>query len=801
MYKSFTEIESLLAYLKKDKEWDGAEASHRNRYPIRFILFENFADFYEFIHEGSADIFTYSLNKIMDKDFPDIFPTFSELSTKIREFIKWLPASDNIIYPFSEMTRFYPSAEFQSLVKTVKGINPPAEGQQDHLRIYIPIVGMQGKMSAFMEDNHTYVWEYKSPHDSGLYNLILTASTYAVAGLERHYSIVDNLCEWLGLWEKGEKVKRNIICTSASICHSAHNAQPDNAFHYTMCANAFEFLTKGLHLDFGEISYKEEDAAYWERLAAMIDVADFDLKRFINEKYDTYSLHTSADFIKTWFECETDFDRWLLALYYMKVNQGKGYICAALADCSSLSTAELFSTIATKIFDSAYTDRDVDERRRALEEASRYGVKLTDIAEKKVCAKLSAMFCSEPETKYQAKRLVTSLTDGERRLIIEQYGRGTIDRKDIEQTFPELFRYTAPINVQLEPGNEWIIPYFDAYRRSKITDSAEGTKQLLAERNSSAASFQQWSDEVKTVKTILHSRTDIDVLYWIDGLGVDWIPFISAIIRKHSKENVYLNEIYIARAILPTTTAVNKAELQELAPDGDLKKIGDLDSFAHQSKSAYPQYLIDEMDIVEKAITKVLAQYNGKKIAFVSDHGMSYLAQYGKGLSLAGMEGNHEGRVAVSTTEKMVEDSKYVVLDDGKTLCALTHDSLTSKTPQGHGAHGGATPEEVLVPIIIVSSQPNASKYSVDIVDKDIMGNNPVVKFDIRGVNSVDMPMVEYNEATYALHNESAQTFVSEHLNLVGTATTVTVHIGSYKKSFNIHISTGASEDDDLFDF
>lgn len=800
MLKSFSGLNSLFSYIKTDKEWDGAEASHRSRYPIRFILFENFADFNDFVNERPTD-FTYSLKGIVEKGFPDIFPTFTELSAKIREFIKCQPASDYIIYPFSEMTRFYPSAEFQSLVKTIKGINPPAEGQNEHLRIYIPIVGMQSKMSTFMEDNHTYVWEYKSPKETDTYNLILTKSTYGIAGLEASHSIVTNLCEWLQLWEKGENVKPNIICTSPSIFAAAHNAQPDNAFHYTQCDNAFEFLTKGLKLDFGEIRYKADEADYWEQLASAIDADGFDFRQFINEKYDTFSLHTSADFIKTWFECETDFDRWLLAVYFIKVNNGKGYVSNALAECENLSTSELFSTIATKIFDTSYSEGDIAERDFALNEAMRHNVRLTEYAEKKVCAKLSAMLCSEPEVRYKATKLVTSLTDGERGIIIEHFGRGTIERRDLEAKFPDLFNYTAPLNVQLSPDNSWIIRYFDAYRSSKIKNNACDVASLLAEKNSDSASFQKWCDEIKTVKTILHNRNDIDIFYWIDGLGVDWIPFISAIIRRHSKENLFLNEIFIARASLPTTTSANKPNLQDLAAQRELKKIGDLDSFAHQYKSAYPQYLIDEMAIVEKAVTSVLEQYNGKKIAFVSDHGMSYLAQYGKGLSLAGVESNHEGRVAVCTDKAAVADSKYVVLDDGRTLCSLTHDSLTTKTPHGHGAHGGATPEELLVPVIIVSNQPNPSSFSVDILSNDVPGHNPIVRFDIRGLSSIDMPTVEYNNATYVLRNESGTIFASEKLNLVDTATRVSVQIGDYKKTFNIQISTGASEDATLFDF
>lgn len=802
MYKSFSSLDALFDYMREDKEWDGAETTHRNRYPLRFVLFENFSDFSEFIVNRPEGVFTFSIKDLLSQDHPDLFPTYTQLSQLVKDYVKYLPANDYIIYPFSEMTRFYEPREFMTLVKTMKAYSPPAEGQAEKVRVYIPIVGMQGKMSVFMEDNHTYVWEYKSPRENSIYNLIIApGSTYGISGLEQKYSVVSNLGEWLKLWEKGEAVKRSIICTSKTIFANAVNAQPDNAFQYTECTNAYELLTNGLKLDFGGIAFNEADIDKWERLAGLIDIENFDFHAFINERFDTFKLKTSADFIKTWFECESDFDRWLLAIYFRKVNADKGYVCAALSTCENLSTSELFSNIATLIFDVPFTDDNIKERREALKEAAKHGVKITDAAEHKVYAKLSAMMAGEPEARYNAVKLMTAFTESDRRLVIESLGRGILNRSDVERIYPGVYHYMTPLGIQLASSNQWIAKYIDAYRASKIADNADEVQPLLLEVNASPATFQHWTDNLKTVKTQLHNRPDIDVYYWIDGLGIDWIPFITQIIKKHNRENVYLNEVYIARAALPTTTAVNKPKLQELIPEGKLQKIGDLDSNAHASTSGYPQYIIEEMDIVEKAVTNVLSQYNGKKIAFVSDHGLTYMAQYGVGLNLAGIESNHEGRVAKRIGAPTVGDNKFILLDDGNTLCPLTDDSLSAKTHKGHGAHGGATPEEVLVPILIVSSQPNASVYSADLIENEIDGTNPVVKLSIRGLNSVDVPVVEYNNSTYCLIKESGDIFSSEKLNLVDTATKFTLNIGHYAKTFSIKISTGASEADDLFDF
>ena len=791
-------MEELFAYMKEDKEWSGLDAATRNRYPIRFVLFENFADFNEFITYRPEGVYTFSIDDLTTDEHPDLFPTSTELSRSVAAYVSRLPANDYVIFPFSELCRFYDESEFSALVRTIKGLEPPEDAQAEHTRVYIPVVGMQGKMGRFDKDVQTFIWEYKPLTGSGVYRVILSpGSTYDVSGLEEKYTVVHDLRGWLKLWNKGGSVKKSIVCASESIYRNADHARPDNAFTYTVCSNAYEFLTRGLGLDFGDISPTEADMPMWEKLAGQIDVWNFDLRDFVNERFDTHDLKDSDGFVKTWLECETDFDRWLLAMYFKKISGGQGYICEVLKRCANLSTSELFSAIATAVFDGLASDKYIQLRRQALRIAARQGVKITAPAEQKVYAKLKAMLCGSPQDKYMVTKLMTDFTDSDRRLVIEAYGKGVVDYPKLKSIYPDFYYYLGNLGVQLPATSSWVAAYFDAYRKAKTADDVALVTPLLHEKNADQSAFYGWFDDFKTVKTLLHDRTDIDVFYWIDGLGVDWVPFISHIVDEHRIENVFLNEVYVARATLPSTTSVNRPKLEELVPDGGkLEKIGDLDSFAHQYKDSYPQYLIEEMRIVKAAITDVLREYNGKKIAFVSDHGMTYMAQYGRGLNIAGVESEHEGRVAHKTGGKAGQDSKYVVLEDGKTLCALTEDSLTAKTPVSHGAHGGATPEEVLVPVIIVSNQKNASTYSAWLVNDEIDGTNPVLRLRIKGLLSVDVPMLEYNGVLYNLNKETAEVFESERLHLVDTATRATLHIGDFKKTFTIKISTGAEEDD-----
>lgn len=49
MLKSFGTIDDMLVAIDADKNVTGSNAGTANRFPVRFVLFDNFRDSYEFI--------------------------------------------------------------------------------------------------------------------------------------------------------------------------------------------------------------------------------------------------------------------------------------------------------------------------------------------------------------------------------------------------------------------------------------------------------------------------------------------------------------------------------------------------------------------------------------------------------------------------------------------------------------------------------------------------------------------------------------------------------------------------------
>lgn len=334
MYKVFETLDELYKEIEEDKNWTGAESALRNRYPLRFVLFETFSDFNEFVLECSNhNVYVQGIDKWMADEYDDQLITYSQLAMRFEEYVKSLPANDYVIAPFSEVARFYDNgkyAEFDSLMQTIRLIQSPEVSQRAHQRIYVPIIGMQGKVSKFKYDPNIHIWEYHSTTIGKNYKLILSKSTYGVKGLSGKYTICSNIRQWIDLWKDGYLVHQQIICTSQTLYNNAQNAQPDNAFEYVRCSNAYEFLKDGIGLKVGEYVTSEEDADYWERLSRYIDVEDFDFEQFVNRVFNSYNLTETGSFVENWFECKDDFSRWLLKIYYLQHVGEETYLSKAL---------------------------------------------------------------------------------------------------------------------------------------------------------------------------------------------------------------------------------------------------------------------------------------------------------------------------------------------------------------------------------------------------------------------------------------------------------------------------------------
>ncbi len=795
MLTQFDDIEALMRVVEKDKTNPGNGAYEADRYPIRFVLFDNFRDCYEFISRQTSKAQFKPINDWLDKDYPDVIVTHSALSRDICDYVRNCP-SDTVITPFSELARFYnnkTSNEFNSLISTIKGAENSEDNYKEHRRVYIPIVGLYGKMSHFDNDAQCIMWYLKTSDHQLNYNLVLTDNTtYNVKGLDRKVTLVHSAAQWLQLW-KEQDIKQTIICTSHAIFHNAEYAQPDNAFDYAVCHNVYEFLTDGLGLAFNQIKYRPEDEQFWLRLAGEIDIDDFNFNDFFNAKFGIYNLADHKVFYQTWFKSHDAYSRWLLSAYYTTKFCDLGYICCALKNCSAYTNAEFVQNLLLTIFNLDDQTANLDERNEGLRQARSQSIPLSDEVQELLESKLK-----ETEERLGTKsalKYLTDSTDAEKRLIIRWLKDGAVSPAELSETYPELYAYMKPTFGTQDEDKVWCLSYIDAYKKAKLTNTyTVEIEGLLLSKNADEIAFNKWYNNFQTVRSTMCNRSDIDVYFWIDGLGMEWIPFIKEIVDRREDENYFLNEVLIARAIIPSSTENNKYDLQKLS-GGKLEKNGDLDSDSHKSRP-YPSYIIADMKKIRENVNRILDENPGKKIAIISDHGITYLSQLVPGLNLAGITGEHSGRFAIWNNGQAVRDDKYTILNDQRTICALRHESLTSKVNAGCGCHGGCTPEEVLVPIFIISNTRCASTVSITPKSLEVSASNPVVRFKLSGLSGADTPHVLYNGRQYEMHAEGGDIWRSVPLTLASNADKLVLVVQGIKYDYKIKLNLGVVEDD-----
>lgn len=802
MYKELTNFDDLIQLVRDDKESRGVNATTLNRYPLRFVLFDDFKQCSEFVDFVQYEVgaVVQSVDKWMDQSYPDVMLTYTQLAEHIKNYIRESKGADCMIAPFSELARFYDNEEnktFEALLKTIKAIEALPEALEKCQRVYIPIVGLEGKMEPFSKDSQIVIWRLKTPEQHFTYRLILTdGETYNVKGLENKYTVVNNIIEWLSVWKDAERqTNQNIICTSGSVFANARYARPDNAFTFVICNDAFEFLTKGLKLKFGGIEYKKEEEDYWEVLASHIDIScDFDFTAYVCNYFNVSVLSDYKTFIKLWLGNNGKFERWLIARYYQSHVFEGDYIRKILLETKYLVGNDFIEQMAMNFTSSL---DEIRIRKYCLMEAAKKHITMRNEVQSTVTKRLEAI-----ADKYggatSALKYFTGISDREKELAITWLGKGLITIDKIQHLYPDLFSYMSePIGVSLN-GAEWITSYFEAYKRAKISNTyTEDIKTEIEKVNANEITFDSWYQDFSTTRTLMINRHDIDVYYWIDGLGIDWIPLIKKIINERNQNGIYLNEVKVARAILPTKTSVNKPDLQKLLPEGDvLQKSGDLDALAHQSTNLWPNIIVKEIQLVRDIIEEILDKYKGKKIAIISDHGLTYLSQLCKGLALPCVESDHHGRIAKRTSGTWTKDDNYMVLDDGITACALNHKSLCDKVPKGQGIHGGCTPEEVLVPIFIISNREIAIDWSAELLTTEISGANPQLRYEIKNVKATDVPYVLYDGRQYKLHRIEGDVFESEPLLINPAEKVVAITIGNKSIENEIEISAGAVEDD-----
>lgn len=275
---------------------------------------------------------------------------------------------------------------------------------------------------------------------------------------------------------------------------------------------------------------------------------------------------------------------------------------------------------------------------------------------------------------------------------------------EIENIYPALAQYLGEYVFDCGGLSDELTKYFKQYRLMKVTNQI--TPEFLAQVEQNAQKLPYTHLETRDSAILRIPDKKDAFLYWIDALGVEYLSYI-AILAKKKGLSIHVDIAYVE---LPTITTINKGFFEKWA-GSKKEKEPRLDEIKHKEEGGYfyrpgqaPVHLASELEVIRKSIDRAateLAMHTCKTFVIASDHGASRLAviHHQEEKYDTDTKGEHSGRCckefADADLPQAICENGYLVLAD--------YGRFKNSRAANVEVHGGASLEEVIVPIITLS--------------------------------------------------------------------------------------------------
>lgn len=441
---------------------------------------------------------------------------------------------------------------------------------------------------------------------------------------------------------------------------------------------------------------------YWTRLAA-------DLKKF-NYSLDAF-LHAN--------ELDDDFDSEL----YNRINgleySNWLYFISLKHYCSKIDNSylkyaveqtESFEDFKKKVLTAIVSVSHLDTRHKQFYNERKKLVK--GFPDEDI-----ALFIAENKIDYHES--IYNYTDNtleERKAIIDHISGNGIP-SNLELIYPALANYLKKYLFSCGALSDELTDYFTEYKLQKVENKI--SDNFIDKVRYYAKSLKY--THLKTRDNVINALDDkkSTSLVWIDALGVEYLSYFVELARQ---KGLAIN-IDVARADLPTITSINKQFYEDW--QFDKRKFSDLDDYKHKDVGGFnfescetPIHLASELALIDRVVgfaSTELAMHRCKKVVIASDHGASRLAVLFNQEEKyeTDTKGEHSGRCC----KQFDNDLEYAISENGYTILA-DYGRFKGSRKANVEVHGGASLEEVVVPIITLSLK-TSGKIDIRLLNKD----------------------------------------------------------------------------------
>lgn len=307
----------------------------------------------------------------------------------------------------------------------------------------------------------------------------------------------------------------------------------------------------------------------------------------------------------------------------------------------------------------------------------------------------------------------------EQELIIETLSvyRGQysiVDLKDIfAHIYPDLSAYLCEYHFK----DELFSRYFKLYKKCKLLNTVTDEMQELVKDQAEKRDFMiLLPSRSSKVESIPMSDA---FAYFMDAMGVEFLGYI----MEKCRQKKLVAKVTVCHSELPSLTFCNK-DFIDVFEQNNVKweKIDSLDDIKHHGgenytfeNTPYPTYLIRELEIIDRVLSLIktsLVMGKYSRAILISDHGASRLAIINPESQIIDVhsKGMHGGRVCANMEEIQ---QVTVAIEEGDYYVLANYDRFKGGHQMGVEIHGGATLEEVVVPIIEISYQPEEIEVTV----------------------------------------------------------------------------------------
>ena len=400
------------------------------------------------------------------------------------------------------------------------------------------------------------------------------------------------------------------------------------------------------------------------------------------------------------FEEMSEFEKWyyLVCLKLLGVRDNE-YLSKAARN--SISVEDLAVHIYNDILSISprkSTFRKIyDERKRLLVHLQTY----SDVIER---------FCKSVWVKEESA--ISYLSDAsviEKEAIIaflDRYGASMSKKKVmdvLEVVFPDLYVYMSEYCY----SHPTLTEYFSLYRFCKATNHISDEMYALVQVQSEKREY----NSILNPRSLIVDKIDKKdtVLIFMDALGAEYIPYLQ---YRFFEEGFYF-KVTETRCELPSITSVNKDFVDVFKSIGcKVIDIKELDELKHEGGVAYdythtklPIHIIKELKILDELIYYLKNHLaKGKKAIIIGDHGTSRLAVINERENKweVAEKGIHSGRCCPMSE---IDEKPEFAAEENGFWCLANYDRFKGGRKGLVEVHGGATFEEVTVPVIEVTKR------------------------------------------------------------------------------------------------